>query len=617
MFCKNCGTELSDDAAFCPECGASQSVTAEQSPIQPTAAAEAPVATLEAPPKKQKNGLIIGIVGVLVAAILIAGIIWGGALFAGNDADVDPNLSSSVPGSSQSTSQPDPNAVKITIDGAELTYEMTQADIDKFYELLDDCKKAALEGQSGDAVMEISDAIDDHYAYMDSQMSIATVLYYCDLTDEEASQLYLDCTENVSNAYDAYMEMAKELYAADFAAKERFFEEWTEEDLAYLTAYTSEVVALQQRNSEITVAYQDLQNDSEMYTKMVPLYVEMVQNNNRIAQIFGYKNYYEYAYELSYTRDYGSDEIAKMRSFAAQYLPETIEDAMNGFMADMNKLTQVQQNHLSSILFDSFDPRYIDEIEGYLATLPKQTQTDMLDMFNGNILVLEDVKDAMEGAFTTGIADDRYVCYFGPGYSSPLTVIHEVGHYYGSKHTSLNDLPLDLAETQSQGNEWLFMSYMECELQSNLYNAVVDYKMYSDLVTILLCVIIDEFEEQVYTHPNIAKLTCDDLDAIMADVCENYGGIEFIGQVATDIQNYWRMVVVEQPVYYISYGVSAIAAINIFTIADEDYEEAVRIYCNLIENVDLEEGFLGNIESAGLDGPFDEEVYQKLQALCQ
>ena len=75
------------------------------------------------------------------------------------------------------------------------------------------------------------------------------------------------------------------------------------------------------------------------------------------------------------------------------------------------------------------------------------------------------------------------------------------------------------------------------------------------------------------------------------------------------------MVVVEQPVYYISYGVSAISAVNIFTIADENYEEAVEIYCSLIEELDLEEGFLGNIQSAGLDGPFDDEVYVKLQAM--
>ena len=35
-----------------------------------------------------------------------------------------------------------------------------------------------------------------------------------------------------------------------------------------------------------------------------------------------------------------------------------------------------------------------------------------------------------------------------------------------------------------------------------------------------------------------------------------------------------------------------------------------------LEEVDLEEGFLGNIQNAGLDGPFDDDVYLKLQAMC-
>ncbi len=625
MFCRNCGTKLPDDVGFCSECGTRQNPPTAQPAVQPSPAQNAPVATLEVPKKKRKTGLIITLAVILVAALTIGGLFLAGVIFNDDDVKLDSSHSSAVststppasPPESQPTPPPVSDTVELLINSAELTYEMTAADVDKFYELLEQCKNAALEGQSPDAVMEISDALDDHYGYMDSQLSIATVLYYCDLSNESASQLYLDCTEQLTQAYNDYMEMAKVLYDADFPAKESFFAEWTEQDLATLTAYTSEVMQLQQRNSEIIVAYQDLQSDSEMYTKMVPLYIEMVQNNNRLAQIFGYDNYYDYAYELMYTRDYGAAEINRMRTYATQYLPGAIENALIAFYDDMEKLNTLQQTTLSSFITGSFQNGYVDEIEAYLTTLPEQTQTDMLDMFNGNIIILEDALDARDGAFTTTISENRYICYFGPGYTNPLTVMHEVGHYYGSKHTDLNDIPLDLAETQSQGNEWLFMSYMENEMKSNLYNTTVDYKLYSDLITIMLSIIIDEFEEQVYTHPNIANLTSDDLDAIMAQVCERYGGIDFIGNVATNIQEYWRMVVVEQPVYYISYGVSAISAINIYTIADENYEEAVRVYCNLIESVDLNEGFLGNIQSAGLDGPFDEDVYVKLQALCQ
>lgn len=611
MLCKHCGAELDENEQVCTNCGTSTSISTDETPIVPTMEAQdtpAPVATLECKPKKRKTGLIVGIVAILAAAVVATGIFLGGFLF--GDKDTEPTLSSS-----SSSSLPADDKVELVITPAELVYEMTDADFDKFYDLLKQCKNAALGNQDPDTVMGLSDEVDDHYGYMSNQRSIASVLYYCDLTDEAASQRYLDCTEAVSNAYDAYMEMAKALYAAEFTAKERFFEEWSEEDLAYLSSYTSEVVQLQQRNSEITVAYQDLQNDSEMYTKMVPLYIEMVQNNNRLAQIFGYANYYEYAYAKVYERDYRPEEISTMRTLVSTYLPDTLNNALETLRAGMNNLSNAQRAQLNSFMYDPFDFGYIDELERYFATLPQTARDTMLNMFNGDIILMTNTVDAQKGAFTTSVGEDHYICFFGPGYSSTSTAIHEVGHYYGCQYTDLHDLPMDLAEIQSQGNEWLFMSYMKDEMAAKLYNVAVNYNMYQNLCTILLSVLVDQFEQQVYTHPDIASLTSDDLDAIMAEVCENYGGIDFIGSVAADIQNYWRMVVVEQPVYYISYGVSAISAVNIFTIAQDDYQKAVEIYCNLNEKLDLEDGFLGNIKNAGLGGPFDDDVYVKLQEM--
>ena len=627
MFCKNCGTEMPDDAQFCANCNCAVEEVVTPEPVQATETPEcvaAPVATAELSPKKKNNkGLIIGI-AVALAVALTAVCIWliptllpNGDGDASQDSQVSSAPSIAPPPAYGTTNPPDTeeDSVELVITPVELTYEMTDADVERFYELLEECREAALGGQDGDTVRAIVDALDDQYSYLDTQNSIANVLYYCDLNNEEASELYLACTELVTQANNDYLEMAKELYDAEFPAKERFFEDWTELDLAMLQHYTSEVMELRQRNSEIDVAYQDLQDDKDMYTKMVPLYIELVQNNNRIAQIFGYDNYYEYAYELSYDRDYGSEEVSIMRDLVAEYLPDALQDAKTSFYAGLDTLSNTQQKKLSAFLYDSFQPSYVSLIEGYLGSLPEQVQEDMLDMFDGNIIVMDDTPSAMEGAFTTVISDEQMICFFGPGYMSPLTAMHEVGHYYGGKHVPLNDLPLDLAEVQSQANEWLFMSYAADHMNFKLHNTTVDYKLYSDLVTIIICVLIDEFEEQVYTHSDIANLTGDDLDAIMEDVCEKYGGIEFVNNNATDIQNYWRRVVVDQPVYYISYAVSAIASINVYTIAEEDYEQAIEVYRALIEEVDLEEGFLGNIKNAELDGPFDEDFYVQLKEL--
>ena len=74
---------------------------------------------------------------------------------------------------------------------------------------------------------------------------------------------------------------------------------------------------------------------------------------------------------------------------------------------------------------------------------------------------------------------------------------------------------------------------------------------------------------------------------------------------------------VDQPVYYISYAVSAIAALDLYTMAVEDYESAVAAYQMLCENLNEELGFLGNLDTAGLAGPFQEKFYQRLVQLVE
>ena len=498
--------------------------------------------------------------------------------------------------------------VDLTVTEAQLEYELTDEDVENFYALLEAGEEMAMTSNDTEAVEAHFELVDEAFALMQTQHSIAMVQYYCDLKDEATSELYLACTDTLTTANDAYLQAVRRIYLAETPHNEVLFADWTEEELAMLVRYTDEVAKLEKRNAEIEVAYQDMQDSDTMYHDMVPLYIEMVQNQNRIAQIYGYDNYYTYAYDQVYGRDYEGEEIELMRTYVSNYLSEAMRDAMNQFNTGLNALSYTDRLKLSGLLMEDYAGSQ-GRLKNYLASLPESTCNTMVNMFKGNVLFRGEGSGAMEGAFTTSIAEDRSICFFGPNYSDVLTIVHELGHYYGSMYGNLDDIPLDLAETQSQGNEWLFIGYLLTSSDSDMHRVARDYKLYNDLATIVICVIVDEFEERVYTHENVANLTSDDLDAIMADVCQRYGGTNYLKSVATDIQNYWRLVVVEQPVYYISYAVSAISAMNIYTISQEDYSTAVEVYCGLIENVDTEGGFLSNIKDAGLDGPFDEDVY--------
>ena len=669
-FCGNCGTPLNAAPEFVPPAQEAappvpeftppvQEVTPPvpefTPPVQPYIPQQniyaPPVQVFEAPPAPKKKKTWIAIVAAVVAVAIIAGIVvlslpdpqqkryeqavafyeageYAAALDLFEDMDYEDSaryasrcryqldaLTRPTEPIMQETEPTEPAPTQpqltLTLKQAELEYEMTDADVEKFYAMLEEGEALAMSSTDSQAVDSFFEELDDQFAYLESQYGIAMVIYYCDLNDTAASDLYLQVTDTVTDANDAYIQVARRLYTSDCAHKDVLFDDWTSQELEMLMLYTEEIAQLEKRNAEIEVAYQDMQDSATMYDDMVPLYIEMVQNKNRIAQIYGYDNFYDYAYEITYERDYSHSEIDLMRTYTQRHLAGSMEAAMNNFLSGMETLSMNDKVFLSGILTGDYSD-YECELLDYLATLPTGTQEEMLSMFNGNILLKQNASSAMEGAFTTNITDERSICFFGPGYSNILTVLHEVGHYYGSMHNVLDDIPLDLAETQSQGNEWLFIAWLLEQNNNDCNNLIRDYKLYNDLATILICVIVDEFEQRVYSHPDVASLDGNDLDAIMAEVCENYGGVDYLSSVATDIQNYWRMVVIEQPVYYISYAVSAISAMSIYTEAQTDYGRGVAAYVDVIENIDTDAGFLANIESIGLDGPFDEDVYKAI-----
>lgn len=493
----------------------------------------------------------------------------------------------------------------------ELIYELTEADVDAFYDLLEDCETLALAGDDVDAIEMATAALDESYELLEAQCSIAMILHYSHMSDEALETQYLDSVEICTQAHDAYMQMVKRVYLSDTPAKDVLFEGWTEQDFADLMAYNQQIAQLQQRNAEIGVAYRTTEDDDLKIT----LYIEFIQNNNTIAQTYGYDNYYTYAYESVYDRDYDADSVDQLRQYAKLYLGDLYDTSLTNFYYSFyENLNNRNRKALESFLFDDYDTLNTNYVQLYLDSLAGTMGAHIDTMLKYDSL-FTDAYDAQEGAFTTAIGQ-RSFCYFGPGYASVMTVIHEGGHYYASRYADLNSIPLDLAEVHSQGNEWLFTSFLKDHMQSGPYQALVNYKLYENVATILICLMVDEFEQIVYTT-DLNGFGAEDFDAIMNHVALQYFPDGDVSDMLTDMNSYWRMVVVDQPVYYISYAVSAIASISLYTAAERDYDHAMAAYQKLCQEPLLEAGFLGNITAAGLLSPFDETFYQQLQAIIE
>jgi hypothetical protein len=546
--------------------------------------------------------------------------------FAGCVTPPDPTTQATVPTTQSPTTVPttvptEPTVPPTTVptepteptppaDANKLEYTLTQADIDEFYRLLDETEKMAIAGEDLDAIDAISDQLDEQFELLDAQNSIAMILYYANMEDKALTQQHLDAVDIRTAAADAYTQSVRRIYQSGTPARDMLFEDWTEQDIEMLLKYDERIAQLQKRNAEIEVAYRASSQDDVI----IPLYIELVRNNNEIAKIYGYDNYYTYAYEVVYERDYAPEKVEQMRNFAKTHLPASFSGASSRFDKSFGKLDAAGQTKVINFLYNDYNRLNTDYVGEYLKVMPGNLKEHTQHMLGYDSMFVV-TNAAMAGAFTTMIGDRSY-CYFGPEYGNSCTVIHEAGHYYASRYSDLGDIPLDLAEVHSQANEWLFLTHVATLMDSKHYTAMASYQMYNSLAMILICLMVDEFEQIVYST-DISKFDAADFDAIMNQVCSGYFDVEFFKNNVTDVNAYWRAVVVEQPVYYISYAVSSIAALDLYGIAREDFAAAAEIYRKLCEEPMEDGGFLESISNVGLSGPFDEDFYIMLKELVK
>ena len=491
-----------------------------------------------------------------------------------------------------------------------LAYDLTRGYVVDFIDHLETCEELTLAGTDTDAIEAAWKKTEEMYYHIGTQMQVAYVLLCVDETNEEYSEAYLKSSELHGDAYHAYMEVCRTIDQSNSPYRDEFFSDWTESEIQKMREYSKDSADLGLRNDEILVEYRELDLSTQQQ-EMMTLYREFVQNANQIAMMEGYENYYDYATDSIYERGYGRWERLAFRRYVRDYLPQLIKITYEKLSENINSLGFFQYKVVTDFIFEPYDELGQDYVGKYLDSFDGDTRARMQLMFDSEHSLFTDSANAYPGAFTTRLHEyDTTFCYFGPDYQSIQTVVHEMGHFYAAECDESSMERLDLAETHSQGNEWLLMAFLDQELSSKVYETIFYYQLYEALCTIVVSTIVDEFEEGVYTRD------VQDLDAWMQTVCAGYGGIDFLETYAvSDIQMYWKYVVIQSPVYYLSYAVSGVAALSLYTVADTDYEAGQELYCRLVEDADLSNSYPEILAEAGLASPFEDTVYEYLRLL--
>lgn len=471
------------------------------------------------------------------------------------------------------------------------------------------------------------------------QNDIASVLYNVsgDSTDYDTSTTWY---YDLLNKYVDIIVKANS--STNTAIKNGLSEYVDSEDIQYaLGEDTGNASKIQEEIDNILSQYNnEITSESPNTTTIAGLYEQLVNKNNQLAVLYGYDNYMTYAYKNVYNRNYTPAQTKAMSAFVNQYIVplytsinakfETAYNALDG-----NDATDADINLYKGLMFDSLftktTSKYFDEVKDAIDLISNYFK--YLDSSN-DVMFYDAVEDLfktgnyfvgqVEGAFTYYMPQvGNTILYFdntdyGEGtyyYSNSFTFVHEFGHYYENvlNLTKSGERPLsyDFCETQSQGNEMMFLAWLGSNTTASKgYNAVKYSQLANMLQTVLNATAIDEFEQAVYTgsYEGYTTLNANNYQDLYDTICTKYG--------INDKENgntYWMGVCFDNAAYYISYAMSALPSIEIYAKAvdkDGGLDVARTAYLTLFTNASTDYNTV--LAAAGLHNAFEEALYTEL-----
>ena len=491
-------------------------------------------------------------------------------------------------------------------------YTLTEEEIDATLALLDTMVEVSKTAETADEIDVYYEQFEDEFYHVAQQMTIASVVYYCNMSDEASAERHLNTQEMFYDLQDKYMQSLRIIYLESPHSAE-LFADWSEEEIQELLEYDPIIMEVKKEIEELQVQYDNLPNDVYFNDASVEIYKQLVLKNNELARLNKYDSYYEYASKNVYHRDYSTEDLATFRQYIVEYVVPNFESVYKDFNA-WRDLSSTRQNTFIDFVTGAFDKSKKNYLLMYLYSLEGTMGENMLHVFDNKNCVFSNNSNSHPTAFQTYMyEDEKPFCLFGSDGQSANTIVHEIGHYYAAvTNKDLNNY--DLCETHSQGNEFLFINFCKDEMNKNIYSCVRAYNLVNAAYVMILATVVDEFEQRVYAldDETIANMTSDDFDAIMASVCEPYGGVDWVSSNISDPIAYWRKVAISNPVYYISYAVSAVASVEIFALAETDTEAAFEAYRMLVEDVTEEDGFINALKKAGLYTPFEKEAFEQV-----
>lgn len=485
-------------------------------------------------------------------------------------------------------------------------------------ELLD---KAARLGETADGkeAADLYDWLMAEYAKVYTLDNLAYIDFYAHPGDETLSDACRQLDSVLNEVNDALCTALSD--ALDGPAGSALRSYIGEDKATALVGYdeqTDRQREITERVSELTLQYNALIMEYLSYDeeteKIGALYRELVDLHNEEAQIVGYKDYADYAYEASYGRDFTPDDAAALceavKPYARQYFGSLYYNEAT--YADFSADTDLTERELVGLV-TQYMPRVSDDAAKAAAYMEKH-----------GLYFMDSAERVSDLGFTTTLdqynAPFIYLALYGDQ-NDIQSMFHEFGHYYDAYVNPVPDLllsvgSLDIFEIHSTGMEALSTGWYE-----DIYGEDADLArirfLDSALYTVFSGCLFDEFQRVVYADPT---LTPEQISQTFVTIARSYGLRSF----GKEFSHYWMQVNhnFESPFYYISYAVSMLASLQIYEMAENDWAAAADFYNDLVSLGAYDYTYCELLEKVGLECFTDglpacvSQAVEDMEALC-
>ena len=422
--------------------------------------------------------------------------------------------------------------------------------------------------------------------------------YYTDWDSEELEEAYDDCYEVFYVGYELASYAFHNCYMND--EYKELFEPYIIED--YLEYYTTSAMSMKRLEGYAKVDYETMYDTLDAYYEIVEdEELDDDEKNLKAAQIYldVLSVYTPDTFYDSFNRDFSPDVTLELGKIVSEkILPAQLE---------LGELFYSQPE--SEDVYD--DPVLFDEpfetINEYAGRISPELGQSAQRILDKQLFAMASGDDSYNGSFNIDLPLDNeslIYLYRNNDFYDFTTAVHEFGHFHASfadetpMYLARNNI--DIAEVHSQGLEILFMEYYD-ELYGDQSEEMQLMEIYNLLDSVLSGFAIGEFEYTVLRDYD--SMTPEKVVECFDSIMEKYG---YGGNI---IEFYYITHIFEQPGYYISYGVSALAALDIWQTALSDYDKASQMYCELasIPTNAPEVHFMSALEQCGFEDVLNED----------